>query len=102
MPEILNLEFDGVTADDYNAVNELLGIDTITGKGDWPEGLVTHLGAAESDGTLTVIEVWESKEAQEAFMSSRLGEALGKANVGEPKAVRWLKKLAHHNPTRGK
>jgi hypothetical protein len=95
MSDALMLEFQGVTADQYNAVNTNLGIDPETGEGDWPAGLHSHVGAIDANGNLVVMEVWESKATQEEFMNSRLGEALGKAGVPEPTRAEWLTLLAH-------
>jgi hypothetical protein len=36
MSDALILEFKGATADQYNAVNTILDIDSATGEGDWP------------------------------------------------------------------
>ena len=44
MAEVLVLEFDAEPAD-YEKVNELLGIDPASGSGEWPDGLVDHVGA---------------------------------------------------------
>ena len=81
----LTLAFDNVTEDQYWAVNEKLGIGR-DGKGDYPPGLVTHLGGPTTNGWV-VMEVWESKGAQEAFMGSRLGAALEAAGVPAPSQV---------------
>ena len=78
----LTLVFEGVSEKDYWAVNEKLGIGR-DGKGDYPKGLVSHLGGPLPNGWV-VMEVWESKAAQEAFMASRLGAALGASGVGAP------------------
>ena len=56
MSDALVLEFTGASADDYWAVNRLLGLDTATGSGDWPAGLLSHTGAEHADG-LVVFEV---------------------------------------------
>jgi hypothetical protein len=96
MPDALILEFNGATADHYNEVNELLGIDPKTSEGDWPAGLISHTGAMNGE-TLVVFEVWDSQDSQAAFMSSRLGPALGKANVPEPSRVEWMSLLGHHS-----
>jgi hypothetical protein len=90
MAEALLYEFNGVSADDYNAVNRSLGLDPDTGAGDWPAGLLSHTGAAGTDGGFIVFEVWESQESQEAFVASRLGPALGQAGIPEPTRVEWL------------
>jgi hypothetical protein len=90
MPDVLILEFTGAGADQYWQVNDLLGINMKTGEGDWPAGLISHVGATRSTGDLTVVEVWESQAAQSDFMASRLGPALGKAGVPEPTRAEWL------------
>jgi hypothetical protein len=93
----LILEFEGVTEEQYHAVNEELGIDAETGEGDWPKGLLIHAAGLNADGNLVVTEVWDSVEQQEEFMHSRLGEALGKGGVsGPPSSVTWIELIAHH------
>lgn len=85
------------TPDDYKAVNRLLGIDPVTGEGDWPAGLLSHTGAIGDGGSLLVFEVWDSKEAQGAFMSSRLGPARDKVGLAEPTRVEWLSVLGERH-----
>jgi hypothetical protein len=89
MPEVFVVEFTGVSVDEYQAVNKILSVDQDTGQGDWPEGLHSHLGAASENGLL-VVEVWESRAAQAAFMDSRLGPALHEAGVPQPARMEWL------------
>jgi len=95
MPDALVLEFTGVSPAQYREVNAVLGIDPDTGDGDWPDGLTAHTGAASASGLL-VFEVWESQEAQAAFMSSRLGPALGQVGLPEPARAEWLSVEGHH------
>lgn len=97
MSDALILEFNGGTADQYNAVNAILGIDPATGEGDWPAGLLSHTGGTTAGGDLVVIEVWDSQASQGAFMESRLGPALGQAGVPAPSRVEWLSVLGHHS-----
>lgn len=88
MAELLVLEFAGVSAEHYEAVNKILQIDSSTGQGDWPAGLRSHV-AGSRDDRLVVVEVWESQDAQETFMA-RLGPALGQAGVPQPVRMDWL------------
>ncbi|MCU1454728.1 MAG: hypothetical protein JWN46_2874 [Acidimicrobiales bacterium] len=76
------LVFDGVTEDQYWAVNDKLGIER-SGAGDWPEGLDVHV-AGSSGSSWVVSELWTSKDAQEHFMTSRLGAALGAVGLPQP------------------
>jgi hypothetical protein len=76
------LVFDGVSAAQYWAVNEQLGIKP-DGSGDWPTGMLSHSGGPSGTG-LVVSEVWSTKADQEAFMATRLGPALGVVGVPAP------------------
>ncbi len=92
------LEFQGVDASQYNAVNKKLGLDPATGKGDWPAGLLSHAGGPTGDGGFAVMEVWDSQEAQGKFMESRLGAALQEVGVPAPSRVTWVDLIAYHTP----
>ena len=95
MAEALILEFKG-TVEQYQAVNDALGINMDTGAGDWPAGLISHTGAT-GGGNLVVFEVWDSVASQEAFMSSRLGAALAQVGVPEPHRVEWFHVVGRHD-----
>jgi hypothetical protein len=73
---------------EYRAVNAALGLDMQTGEGDWPDGLLSH-DAGISDEGWVVTEVWESKDAQAAFMESRLGPAFHATNMPAPTKILW-------------
>ena len=95
MAEALVLEFDGIGSDVYDAINRELGIDPATGGGDWPAGLQWH-GAGATESGWSVIEVWESREAQAAFMQGRLGAALQAGGVTAVPRVTWVSLVASH------
>jgi hypothetical protein len=95
MSEVLILEFAGVTADQYFAVNKVLGVDATTNEGDWPAPLQSHVAATGRTG-LAVIEVWESQEAQAEFMS-RLGPALAEVDLPQPARMEWLSLVGRYN-----
>ncbi len=96
MASELILEFEGVTTEQYYAVNAALGIDADTGEGDWPDGMVTHAAGLNDDGHLVVLEVWDTPEHQARFMESRLGEALAKGGVtSAPSSVTWIELFSH-------
>ncbi|MDQ1713000.1 MAG: hypothetical protein QOE45_2450 [Frankiaceae bacterium] len=90
MSEALLYEFNGVTVEQYNAVNAALGLDPTTGAGDWPAGLLSHTGAGNDAGGVVVFEVWDARASYDAFMTDRLGPALGQAGVPEPARVEWF------------
>jgi hypothetical protein len=90
MAELLIIEFSAPSAVElYNKVNTILGVDPASGTGDWPSGILSHHAGGEGD-SLIVVETWESRAAQEAFMRDRLGPAFGEAKVPEPVRVTWL------------
>ncbi len=96
MASELILEFEGVTTEQYYAVNEALGIDVDTGAGDWPDGMVTHAAGLKDDGHLVVLEVWDTPEHQARFMEERLGEALAKGGItSAPSSVTWIELVSH-------
>jgi hypothetical protein len=75
----------------YSKVNQTLGLDPDTRGGDWPKGLVTHIGAG-TDDLVIVFEVWDTQADQEAWMA-RLGPALEQVGVAQPKRMEWLEVL---------
>jgi hypothetical protein len=98
MAEGLILEFDGLDVDDYKRVNEQLGIEMESGEGDWPVGMITHVGGAK-DGGWVVFELWASRADQERFLADRLGPALGQAGIeGPPARMEWIEVAAHQTP----
>ena len=96
MSEALILEFQGVTVEQYQAVNKLLGLDAATGEGNSPAGLISHTGATTAGGALVVFELWDSQASQGAFMGGALGAALGQAGLPAPTRVEWLTVVGHH------
>jgi len=98
MPEVLILEFTGVSETEYAAVNQQLNIDMHTGAGDWPAGLLSHAAGTADDGGFVVTEVWASRADQGAFMQSRLGPALGAGGITAMPKVTWVPLLAYHTP----
>jgi hypothetical protein len=69
MPVFIELELP-VTPDQYDAVHAAL--DT---EGNPPDGLIAH-SARIDDGTVRVLDIWESPEAFGAFAESRLGPTI--------------------------
>jgi hypothetical protein len=71
MAVFMELEFDGFTTDQYDAVDQALDP-----KGNPPDGLIAHSARMDGD-TLRILDIWESPEAFGAFAESRLGPTLG-------------------------
>lgn len=99
MPAQVILEFEGVTTKEYDAVNDALGIDMGSGKGDWPPGLQVHAAGLNENGDLVVSEVWDTPEHQARFMEERLEAALQKGGIaGPPSRITWIELVSHHMP----
>jgi hypothetical protein len=91
----LILEFSGIGKAEYDAVDNVLGLDMYNKTGDFPDGLITHAAGTSDRGTFIVTEVWESQAHQEKFMQSRLGSALHEGGVTGPPTITWIELLAH-------
>jgi hypothetical protein len=90
VPEIIVLEFTAPEAAEiYRSVNRLLGLEEGSSDlGSWPAPLLSHVAGASGD-KLIVVEAWESRAAQEEFMT-QLGAAFEKASVPPPTRVEWF------------
>jgi hypothetical protein len=85
----LVMQFTGIGIGDYNEVMTHLELETpgVTGvTDDWPAGIISHVAGTTEHGWC-VVDVWESQDAFDAFMGSRLGPALGKAGLPEPQVT---------------
>jgi hypothetical protein len=97
MSEVLVLEFEGFGRTVYDAVNRELGLSDDWSSGEIPAGLIHHVAGASAAGWV-VVEVWESREAQAAFMEGRLGAALQAGGVnGPPSRMEGLGGPSHHH-----
>lgn len=98
MAEALILEFEGYGVEEYERVNDILGIDMQTGEGSWPAGLLMH-SASIKPGGFVIYELWASQQDQQRFMDERLGRAIQEGGIeGPPARMEWLSVQAHHNP----
>jgi len=77
MAVIVEMDFEGFSTDQYDAVN-----DALDPKGNPPDGLIAHSARLDGD-RLRILDLWESPEAFGAFAESRIGptvaETLGDA-----------------------
>jgi quinol monooxygenase YgiN len=95
MAVLMILDWKGVSADDYERVNEAMGIRT---DADAPEGLLLHTAAVTDDGDVIIADVWESEQALGRFAETRLMPALRQVGVPEvPPRV-----MPVHNRLRGR
>jgi hypothetical protein len=78
---VMQMEWPGVTLDDYDRVMKELGLDA-----DAPAGGLFHV-SGEDGGTLRILDIWESEDAWNQFFGSRLTAALqatGLMDKGQP------------------
>jgi len=80
MSTVMQMEWTGVTTDQYNQVMRNLDLDK-----NPPTGGMFHV-AGFTSGTLRVLDVWESQQAFERFQKERLTAAVQKAGItSQPK-----------------
>jgi hypothetical protein len=84
----VSLEFSGVSSEMYWAVNQALGVD-MKDPATWPAGMLSHRAGRIGEDGWMVTEVWESQDAQGAFMGGQLGAALAQVQVPPPDRVTW-------------
>jgi hypothetical protein len=85
MAVLITGEVPGMTVEQYDKVNELMGISSATDI----DGLICHT-AGPTDGGMYISDVWESQGAFERFIKERLMpsfDQLGIAGGPEPKVV---------------
>ena len=89
----LRIKFDGGTQDQYQAVHSGVGVDE-----NPPEGMIFH-SAGPIEGGWGVIDFWESREAFDRFMESRLQPALGELGDDAFQGPPDIKEFAVYNIT---
>jgi hypothetical protein len=92
----LRIKFDGGSQEQYDAVHDKVNVDQ-----DPPEGLIFH-SAGPIEGGWGVIDFWESRDAFDGFMQSRLQPAVqelgDRAFQGQPD----IKEFPVHHITKGR
>ena len=97
MAVLMILDWEGVTTDEYERVNEAMGIHT---DDNAPDGLISHTAAVTDDGRLIIADVWESEEKLGRFVETQLVPALQKVGVAEahPRVMPVHNKLRGRSP----
>lgn len=76
MAIVMRMEAPGATIEQYEALNEAIGVDNENP----PDGLVIHVAGVTDDG-MVVIDVWESEEKLNTFFDTTLGPALADSEM---------------------
>lgn len=80
MAVVMNLEWDGVTREQYEAVRK-----SVDWEGKPPKNALLHV-ASFSDKGLRVTDLWQSAEDFQAFLEKRLSAGVKEAGIqGEPR-----------------
>jgi hypothetical protein len=67
----LRIKFDGGTQEQYDALHRQMDVD-----GNPPTGLIFHSAGPIEEGW-GIIDFWESRDAFDSFLESRIGPAIG-------------------------
>ena len=95
MPTGLITELEGPGREEYEAVDERVGVDPEADAKNWPVGLLFQAagGAATS---WVVFEIWDSVDAQQLLTDDRLSPALQAVGFpGPPSRVEWIELAAY-------
>jgi hypothetical protein len=66
MAVVMQMEWPGISAERYDEVREGTKFET-----EWPSGGIFHVAAIDGD-VLRITDVWESEDAFNAFVETRL------------------------------
>jgi hypothetical protein len=81
MALMMIFELDDATTDDYDAVNEAMGID----ENNLPQGMISHAVGPLDEGGLLIVDLWESEDDLNRFFTEQAGPAMEKVGVSPPK-----------------
>jgi hypothetical protein len=79
---------------EYEAIGARLNIDPASSDG-WPAGLLSHAAGPTADGRWAIMEVWESRDAQQRFMQERLGAAIQQSGVAAVPETTWVELVTY-------
>jgi hypothetical protein len=99
MAVLMLLEVPGATLDQYERVNEIMGVH---GDDDAPEGLISHAAGHDGDA-LVIADVWESPEDMQRFVEGSLGSAIAESGMPEaqPRVLPVHNRIAGRGTTPG-
>jgi hypothetical protein len=86
MAVVVQVDYAGVTLEQYDELVEILGL--LPG-GPPPRGVLFH-SVMQIDGGIRIIDAWESPEALRQFHGSTIGPVLDKVGVTEPPEMTFL------------
>ena len=90
----LRLKFTGTTQEQYDAVQNHMGIDD-----NPPDGLIFHAAGPIEEGW-GIIDFWESRDHFDRFQQSRLLPAIGELGDRAPQGPPDIKEFPVHHFTK--
>ncbi len=82
MPVVMTMRWDGVTPDQYDAMQREVRWET-----EGPDGGLFHVAWFE-DGAMRVVDVWESADEYQTFAEERLMPGVAAVGIqGEPQVA---------------
>ena len=94
MAVAVQLDFEGATLDQYDAVCKLMGL---TPKGPGPAGAISHFSTMTDTG-LRVVDVWESREQFEKFAQEQIGPFSQEAGMASQPAMQFFEVHNYFTP----
>ena len=90
----IQLDFEGATLEQYDAVCKLMGL---TPKGPGPKGAISHFATLTENG-LRVVDVWETREQFETFAQEQIGPFSAEAGITGPPAMQFFEVHNYFTP----
>lgn len=90
----VQLDFEGATLDQYDAVLEKMGL---TPGGPAPAGAISHF-ATMTDTGLRVVDVWASREQFDAFAQEQIGPFTAEVGITAPPQVQFFDVHSYFTP----
>lgn len=87
----LRVKFEGGTQDQYDAMNAHMNVEA-----DPPPGLIFHAAGPIENGW-GVLDFWESRDAFDRFLESRIGPAIQELGDRAPQSPPEIKEFPVHN-----
>ena len=90
----VQMDFEGATLDQYDEVCKLM---VLTPKGPGPAGAVSHF-ATMTDSGLRVVDVWQTREAFDAFAQEQIGPFSGQVGIPNPPEMQFFEVHNYFTP----
>ena len=90
----VQMDFEGATLDQYDAVCKLIGL---TPMGPGPKGAISHFSTLTDTG-LRVIDVWQTREQFDAFAQEKIGPLSAQAGNPGPPAMQFFEVHSYFTP----